>query len=237
MRTLSRPTLSVLALALLAACEPPEPEVGPPLVAPISLRAGAWTLEVIDATMAGPCEGMDMREIVGSRLEAGLRLREDGRAVVLLDGLRMEGVYKSNRLDVSGELMVGMGGEPEVEPDPGEDEPEPLVDEDEGEGEDEGAPGDEGGGEDDDPREPDGDDPREEPVDPRPEHAATVSLTGVALRPTLFEGSLTVDYDLPDLRCVIHAEIEGAHGVDEGRPDEPVAVETGTGCDEDEDCG
>lgn len=223
MRTLSRPTLSVLALALLAACEPPEPEGGPILVEPIALRSGAWTLEVIDATMAGPCEGMDMREIVGSQLEAGLQLRSGGRAIVQLDGVRMTGDYVGRHLEVAGALYLGDPGEPEVEPHP-DDEEEEIGADDTDEAGDEGAVGEE-------------DEPRDEPVGPEPEVGAEVSLSAEALGATRLEGTLTVDYDLPGMRCVVHADVEGRFGEDGGRPDEPVVVGTETGCDEDEDCG
>lgn len=229
MRTLSRPTLSVLALALLAACEPPESEGKPILVEPIALRSGAWTLEVVDATMAGPCEGMDLREIVGSQLEAGLRLRSGGRAVVQLDGVRMTGDYVGNHLEVTGALYLGDPGEPEMEPHPDEEE----VDHDD-EGTDTGGEdAEEGGG--------DGaSHPSPGPADDAPEApepGAQVYLSASALGPARLEGTLTVDYDLPGLRCVVDADVEGRFGEDGERPDEPVVVGTETGCDEDVDCG
>ena len=242
MRSLSRPTLSALALALLTACPPIDPVPMPPLVETVDLRSGDWMLHVVDATLAGPCAGVDPREVVGAEMEAVLRLRGGGRALVVLDGIQLRGEHVGPHLDVSGYLPV-FDGEPEPEeerpdddrpdddrPDgdrPDEDRPDDGdlavstdVDSDDSVDSDDGAYGDDDGA----------------PGEPEPAYGAEVALFAVALSPRSMEGTLTVSYDLPDFRCVIEADFEGRFGGATGE-EEPVVVGTGGGCGDDEDCG
>ena len=234
--------LAALPLSLLLACPPVDPETEPPVMSAVALRSGEWQLDIVDASLDGRCSDLTLRDVLSTEFDARIDVRRDGRATVVLDGVRLRGGYDGRLLEVAGHVDMGVG-EPEPEDDRPDEDTDTDTDTDTGYGEDT-----ETGSEtdaDSDASE-DGDDDTDAPAPPdaAPEDRfpIEISLAAEALDARRIEGTLEVDYDMPDMRCVVKAQVEGRFlGAHE--PDEPVVVvgedeegEEGD-CPDDVDCG
>ncbi|MCB9777596.1 MAG: hypothetical protein H6742_03445 [Alphaproteobacteria bacterium] len=224
-RSLSRLFALPLAAVALTACPPIEGPLGPGRGG--ELREGTWRIDIEDAYVDGRCDGVRARDII----EGGpylMDLRTDGRMVgARFEGMDMQGGIDARWLELHG--FLSMEGEPGVpeEPRPGEEESRPGEEEIEV-----------GGGEVDEEAPPAPCEAEPEPpgggsggggggATPPPTEGPGIraDLYGDIVAPERFAGTLTVSYDLPDMRCAIEAELVATWVSEGGVEEEPRPLE------------
>ena len=191
--------ISLFSLVLSAlACEPVSPIIEGNGASPVD---GEWRMEVVDVESHGRC-GIDDSELLGLTMGMTVETRDETGIRFNIDGMELKGTMDSGWLYATGRIVEDSPAiDVEVESDI------PIDDEEDW---DHGGSSSEGS-----------DARTQEDREPRSEMGVHTVLEAIALTRTRMEGELTVEYDLPEMQCVLVLEFDAAHTGDQDRP--PVA--------------
>jgi hypothetical protein len=202
-------SLAPIALSIaLIGCEPVSPIIDGTGPAPAD---GEWKMEIIAAESHGACGAATDEDILG--MVMGMDLETDGEHGIRFDleGMSLKGYMDSGWMHAHGKIVEEYVTGVDVDVDADGDETDPPTDEDSESGH---------GGQSSD------DSDGRSSAEPDSDRGMGVHATieAITLTKTTMEGELVIEYDLPEMKCVMILDFEADH-MDRGDRDEPVPVE------------